>query len=92
MLERAMHRAYRNAFGRDEDIELALEAATYGGATVLGLPAYGLRAGARADLVAVEASTAAAAVVTRPRQRLVLKAGRPVPTAVVDGTPASRQS
>src|SRR5215218_5078570 len=42
MLERAMHVAYRNTFRRDEDIELALEAATYGGARALGLDPYGL--------------------------------------------------
>ena len=41
-----MHVAYRSTFRRDEDIELALEAATYGGAAALGLPAYGLKAGA----------------------------------------------
>jgi cytosine/creatinine deaminase len=78
MLERAMHLAYRNTFRRDADIELALEAATYGGAAVLGLPAYGLRPGAPADLVVVAASTPAEAVVTRPPRRLVLKRGRAV--------------
>jgi cytosine deaminase len=85
MLERAMHLAYRSTFRRDEDIELALRAATYGGAAVLGLPAYGLRPGAPADLVVVEADTAAAAVVTRPPRRLVLKGGRVVAR---DGVPA----
>ena len=37
MLERAMHLAYRSTFRRDDDIELALHAATYGGAALLGL-------------------------------------------------------
>jgi cytosine deaminase len=78
MLERAMHVAYRNTFRRDEDIELALEAATYGGARVLGLERYGLDVGAVADLVVVAARTPAEAVVTRPPRDLVLKAGRPV--------------
>jgi cytosine deaminase len=45
MLERAMHLAYRSTFRRDEDIELALEAATYGGARALRLPSYGLAPG-----------------------------------------------
>ena len=76
MLDRAMHLAYRNTFRRDEDIELALEAVTQGGATALGLPAYGLVVGAPADLVAVRASRPAEAVVTRPARDLVLKAGR----------------
>jgi cytosine deaminase len=78
MLERAMHVAYRSTFRRDEDIELALEAATYGGARALGLERYGLEAGAPADLVVVAADTPAQAVVTRPPRELVLKAGRAV--------------
>jgi cytosine deaminase len=78
MLERAMHVAYRNTFRRDEDIELALDAATYGGARALGLDAYGLAPGAPADLVVVEARTPAEAVVTHPVRELVLKDGRPV--------------
>jgi cytosine deaminase len=78
MLERAMHVAYRSTFRRDADIELALEAATYGGARALGLATYGLTAGAPADLVVVDARTPAEAVVTRPARDLVLKAGRAV--------------
>ena len=76
MLERAMHVAYRSTFRRDEDIELALDAATYGGARVLGLQQYGLMVGAPADLVIVSVPTAAEAVVGRPPRDLVLKAGR----------------
>ncbi|MFI0443929.1 amidohydrolase family protein [Actinomadura sp. 6N118] len=78
MLERAMHLAYRNTFRRDDDIELALEAATHGGARLLGLDAYGIVPGAPADLVVVRAETPAAAVVTRPVRDLVLKGGRVV--------------
>jgi cytosine deaminase len=76
MLERAMHVAYRSTFRRDEDIELALEAATAGGARALGLASYGLQPGAPADLVVVAAATPAEAVVTRPARRFVLKGGR----------------
>ncbi len=75
MLERAMHVAYRSTFRRDEDIELALDAATYGGARALGLERYGLVPGAPADLVVVAARTAAEAVVTHPVRELVLKDG-----------------
>jgi len=78
MLERAMHLAYRSAFRRDEDIELALEAATYGGARALGVEPYGLTPGAPADLVVVNAQTAAQAVVQHPVRELVLKQGRVV--------------
>jgi cytosine/creatinine deaminase len=78
MLERAMHVAYRSGFRRDEDIELALEAATTGGARTLGLESYGLTEGAPADVVVVDARTSAEAVVARPVRELVLKAGRVV--------------
>ncbi|MFD0657501.1 amidohydrolase [Thermocatellispora tengchongensis] len=73
MLERAMHVAYRSTFRRDSDIEVALDAATYGGARALGLAAYGLAPGAPADLVVVPARTPAEAVVTHPPRELVLK-------------------
>jgi cytosine/creatinine deaminase len=78
MLERAMHLAYRSTFRRDEDIELALHAATHGGARALGREPYGLAPGAPADLVVVAARTAAEAVVIHPVRELVLKAGRVV--------------
>lgn len=78
MLERAMHVAYRSTFRRDEDIELALDAATHGGARALGLDAYGLTPGAPADLVVVAARTPAEAVVRRPVRELVLTGGRVV--------------
>jgi cytosine deaminase len=78
MLDRAMHLAYRSTFRCDEDIELALDAVTQGGATALGLPAYGLVVGAPADLVVVRADRPAEAVVARPVRDLVVKAGRVV--------------
>ena len=78
MLDRAMHLAYRSAFRRDEDIAIALDAATYGGAATLGLTTYGLRVGATADLIVVSAESAAAAVITRPVRALVMKSGRVV--------------
>lgn len=78
MLERAMHVAYRSTFRRDEDIELALEAATYGGARALGLETYGLTVNAPADVVVVPSRTPAEAVVAHPQRDLVLKAGRVV--------------
>jgi cytosine deaminase len=81
MLDRTMHLAYRSTFRRDADIEVALEAATYGGASLLGLTGYGLRPGASADLVVVEARTPAEAVVARPLRDLVIKGGRIVAEA-----------
>ncbi|MEO3801304.1 amidohydrolase [Nonomuraea sp. B1E8] len=75
MLERAMHVAYRSTFRADEDIELALEAATYGGARALGLTGYGLAEGDRADLVVVPSGGPAEAVVVHPGRTLVMKDG-----------------
>ncbi|MEO3892267.1 amidohydrolase [Nonomuraea sp. B5E05] len=75
MLERAMHLAYRSTFRADEDIELALEAATYGGARALGLTGYGLAEGDRADLVVVPSGGPAEAVVVHPGRTLVMKDG-----------------
>ncbi|HWM73210.1 MAG TPA: amidohydrolase [Nocardioides sp.] len=81
MLERARQVAYRSTFRRDDDIELALQLATYGGRALLGLPAEPWGVGSPADLVVVDVPTAAEAVVTVPERQLVIKAGR-----VVGGT------
>ncbi len=78
MLERARQVAYRSTFRRDDDIELALHAATYGGRALLGLSADPVGVGSAADLVVVDVPTAAEAVVTVPERRLVIRAGRVV--------------
>lgn len=78
MLERARQVAYRSTFRRDDDIELALHAATYGGRALLGLPAEPLGVGSAADLLVVDVPSAAEAVVTLPARHLVLKSGKPV--------------
>ncbi|GHG07108.1 MULTISPECIES: amidohydrolase family protein [Amycolatopsis] len=90
LLDRAMHLAYRSTFRRDEDIELALEAVTYGGASALGLAGYGLTEGAPADLVVLDAETPAHAVVTRPPRDLVVKAGHIVHRSGALSVPAGR--
>jgi len=86
MLERAMHLAYRSTFRSDPDIELALEAATIGGRRLLGLDPRGVEVGAPADLVAIDAGTAAEAVVTHPDHRTVIRAGRALPQRPIDVT------
>jgi cytosine/adenosine deaminase-related metal-dependent hydrolase len=68
--------AWRAGARRDEDLAVALEVATFGGATVLGLPGYGLDPGCAADLVLLPATTLGEAVVTHPPRTLNLKAGR----------------
>ncbi|WP_311030812.1 amidohydrolase family protein [Mesorhizobium koreense] len=76
MLERAMLVGLRNGFRRDEDIELALDVCTYGGARTLGLENYGLSVGCAADLLLVPGETVAEAVISRPADRTVIKRGR----------------
>ena len=66
------------AFRRDDDIELALHAATYGGRALMGLPAEPPGVGSAADLVVVDIPSAAEAVVTLPERHLVIKAGKVV--------------
>ena len=76
MLERAMLLGLRNNFRRDEEVELALDICTAGGAAVMGLQDYGLAPGCQADFVLVEAESLAEAVAARPPRKLVVKRGR----------------
>jgi cytosine/adenosine deaminase-related metal-dependent hydrolase len=78
MLERAYLITYLNGFRDDAGLELALRMATHGGAQLMGVADYGLAVGSAADLVVVPAHTAAEAVATHPRPRVVLKRGRVV--------------
>ena len=78
MLERAYLIAYRSGFRDDPGIDLALRMATFGGAQVMGLKGYGLQVGDAADLLLVEAETAAEAVCFHPPRQWVLKRGRVV--------------
>ncbi len=76
MLERAALVGLRNNFRRDEEIELALDVCTYGGAKMLGLADYGLSVGCHADFVILPGETVVEAVVARPADRTVVKRGR----------------
>jgi cytosine deaminase len=78
MLERAMLIAYRANFRHDEELALAFDMVTAAAAGVLGIPSYGLAAGASADFVTVNAASLPEAVATRPPRRLVVKAGRTI--------------
>lgn len=78
MLERAYLIAYLSGFRDDAGLELALRMATYGGAQLMGAKDYGLSVGCAADLVIVQAETAAEAVAMHPRPRHVIKRGRVV--------------
>jgi cytosine/creatinine deaminase len=78
MLERAMFVGQRYNLRRDDELVLALDVVTTGGAQALGLEGYGLAQGCGGDLVLVEAETVAEAVAQRPGRRTVVKRGRVV--------------
>lgn len=78
MLERAMLVAYGSGFLTDDELAIALDLATHSAARVLGIDDYGVRVGARADLVVVDVRNVAEAVVARPPRRHVFKAGQVV--------------
>jgi cytosine deaminase len=81
MLERAMFVGLRNNLRRDDELALALDVVTAGGAKALGLPAYGLAPGCGGDVVLVAAETIAEAVAQRPGARTVVKRGQVVAQA-----------
>lgn len=76
MLERAMLLAYRFDLGRDEELAAAFAAATACGARALGRRMATIEAGAPADFLLLPAQTLGEAIVSRPLQRQVFKAGR----------------
>jgi cytosine/creatinine deaminase len=78
MLERATLIGLRNNFRRDDELKIALEVCTFGGAAVMGLRGYGLEPGCAADLLLVDTETLAEAVATHPPRRLVVKRGHVV--------------
>ena len=67
MLGRAMMIGYRSGFYTDEELALAFDVVTAGGAKALRLDDYGLRVGAKADFVALDAPHVPQAVVDLPK-------------------------
>ena len=76
MLERAMMLALRSGFASDQELEMALDIVTHGGAAAIGVEGYGVAPGCRADMVLLPYETLAEAVVTRGPKRIVVKGGR----------------
>ncbi|MBM6596787.1 amidohydrolase family protein [Microvirga pudoricolor] len=76
MLERAVLIGLRNNLRRDDEVALALDICTFGGARMLNLADYGLEVGCKADLVLLEGETLPEAVVSRRPRKLVLKNGK----------------
>lgn len=75
MLARAMMIGLRNDLRRDDEVEWAFDCVSSAAARACGFADYGLMLGARADLVLVDASCVAEAVVTRKPRRLVVSGG-----------------
>lgn len=81
--------AYQSDFRTDEELAVALDLVTGAAATALALPEHGLRVGAAADLVILDAASAAQVVASPPAQRAVLHRGRLVSSSrLVTRSPA----
>jgi len=76
MLRRATTLGYRSGFNIDEQLRAAFDVVTASGAKALRLEGYGLRIGAKADFVALNAEHVPEAVVAVPQGRSVYKDGR----------------
>lgn len=76
MLRRATTLGYRSGFNVDEELRVAFDVVTEAGAKALRLEDYGLRVGAKADFVTLNAEHVPEAVVAVPRGRAVYKEGR----------------
>ncbi|RWX13949.1 metal-dependent hydrolase [Rhizobium leguminosarum] len=76
MLGRAMMIGYRSGFYTDEELNAAFDVVTASGAKALRLEGYGLKIGAKADFIVLEAEHVAEAVVSVPRSRSVYRGGR----------------
>ncbi len=76
MLGRATTLGYRSGFYLDEELRVAFDVVTEAGAKALRLDSYGLRVGAKADFVTLNAEHVPEAVVATPQGRSVYKEGR----------------
>ena len=76
MLERAMLIALRFGWSKDEDLAMAFDIASDGGARALGIANYGLGVGCQSRLLLLPAENLAEAVVNRSLQRTVISNGR----------------
>jgi cytosine/creatinine deaminase len=76
MLERVKLLGFRSDLRRDEEIEILLKIATYGGARAMGIQNYGIEVGHRADFVILAGATPAEAVIEQPLRTYVIKNGQ----------------
>lgn len=76
MIDRATIIGMKNGFRSDEDLRLALEIVSQGGADVMRLEGYGVGVGCRADFTLLDGQTVAHAVVNHAPRPMVVKGGR----------------
>lgn len=82
MLEVALITAHAAHMSQPEEIETVLAMPTYNAAKILRLKEYGIVVGYPADLVVIDAQTAAEAIRLQPDRRYVIKRGRIVAETV----------
>ncbi len=75
MLERAMLLGMKNNLRRDDEIVMALDVCSTGGAAAMDRPAHALEVGGRGDVVLVEGESVGEAIVTHQPRKLVVTAG-----------------
>jgi cytosine/creatinine deaminase len=76
MIERAMIVGYCSGFYTDEEIRFAFDMMSVNGGAAMRIPDYGLRCGGLANFVALPAHHIQEAIMTRPRERSVYRAGK----------------
>ncbi|WP_320199531.1 amidohydrolase family protein [Agrobacterium sp. rho-13.3] len=75
MLERAMLLGMKNNLRRDDELAMALDVCTTGGALAMDRKAHALEVGGRGDVVLVEGESVGEAIVTHQPRKLVVTAG-----------------
>nr|AGU11417.1 Amidohydrolase [uncultured organism] len=78
MLERAMLLGMKSNLRRDDELAMALDVCTTGGAAAMDRPAHALGVGGRGDVVLVEGESVGEAIVTHQPRKLVVTAGNVV--------------
>ncbi|MFT7586074.1 MAG: cytosine deaminase [Cellvibrionaceae bacterium] len=76
ILERVKLMGYRSGFRKDEDVEMLLKVATYGGAAMMKDETYGLEVGKSADFIIVPGDAPTQAVVELSPRSYVVKRGQ----------------
>jgi cytosine/creatinine deaminase len=76
MIERAMIVGYCSGFYTDEEIRFAFDMVSVNGSAAMRIPDYGIRYGGLANFVALPAHHVQEAIMARPRERSVYRAGK----------------